>query len=108
MTEVRTTSFRSGVVVDINNSVKVKRDDLGDIVEFLEVVFTFSDESGESNRSKVADSSFVGRRILDNFSAEVGRLNSAQVLLVGLACLLVSTASPTNVLTYCSRSPCIT
>jgi len=44
MAEVRTASFRDWVVVDVDDAVQVVSDDLGDIVQLLEVVFAVDDE----------------------------------------------------------------
>ena len=44
MAEVRTTSFRDWVGVDVNDAVQVVGDDLGDSVQLLEVVLAIDDE----------------------------------------------------------------
>ena len=86
MTEVRTTCFRDGVVVDVDDAVQIIGDDLGDIVQFLEVVLAVDDEGWESKRGKIAHGSLVRGGIFNNFCAEVRRLDSTQVLLVGFIC----------------------
>ena len=86
MTCVRTTRFRDGIVIHIDNPVQVECNDLGDVVEFLEVVFTAGHKSGEGKRGEIAYSGLVGRGVFDDLSAEVGGLDSPEVLLVRFAC----------------------
>lgn len=59
MAHVRTTSFRDGIVVDVDDLVQVVRDNLGDIVESLEVVLAVGDESWEGDRRQVANGRLV-------------------------------------------------
>ena len=83
MAEVRTTSFRDWVVVDIDDTVQVVGDDLGDIVQLLEVVLAVDDEGREGERGEIAHGGLVRCGIFNDLRAEVRRLDGTQVLLVG-------------------------
>ena len=85
MAEVRLAGFGNWVVVDINDAVQVERHNFGDIVEFLEVIGTILNKGGESKRGEVAHGNFIWCRVLDDFRAQVGRLDGSEILLVGLA-----------------------
>jgi hypothetical protein len=62
--------------------VQVLGDNLGNSVQTLEVVGTVGNESRKRQRGQVADGDFIGSRVLDDFGAQVGRLDCSQVLLV--------------------------
>lgn len=79
---VGATSLRDGVVVAVDDAVEVDSDDLGDIVELLEVVGTVLDEGWKGDGSQVTNSGLLWRRVLDDFGTQVRRLDRAQVLLV--------------------------
>lgn len=85
MAHVGGASLRNGVVIYIDNAVQVAGDDLRDIMKLLEIVLAVRDESRESERGKVTDGGFLRRRVLYDFSTQVGRLDGAQVLLVRFA-----------------------
>jgi hypothetical protein len=55
-------------------------------VKFVEVIFATADVGGEGEGSKVAYGCFVRGRILDYLSAQIRRLDSAEVLMVGFGC----------------------
>lgn len=79
-------SLGNGVVVDVNDSVQVEGDDLGDGVELLEVVLLVGgDEGWESDGGEVADGDLIGGRVFDDLGAKIRRLDGTEVLLVGLA-----------------------
>ena len=67
-------------------SVQVLGNDLGNLVELLEVVDSLLhvDKCGKSEGSQVTDGNLVGSRVLDDFGTQVGRLDGSQVLLVRL------------------------
>ena len=71
MAGVRVTCFRNGVVVHVNDTVEVERDDLRDVMKLLEVVLVSMDEGWKSKRSKIANGGLVGCRVLDNLSAKI-------------------------------------
>jgi hypothetical protein len=54
----------------------------GDGVEFIEIVFAVFDVGRQSEGGEITYGCFVGGRVLDNFSAEFGRFDSADILLV--------------------------
>jgi hypothetical protein len=80
MTEVRSTCFRDKIVVDIYDTAKIKGDVFGDGVEFIEVIFSVFDVGWQSEA--ILYGCFVGGRVLDNFGAEIGRFDGADILLV--------------------------
>jgi len=80
---VRVLGLDDGVVVDVDDSVQVLGDDLGDSVELFKVVLSVADERGQGERGQVADGDLVGSRVLDDLGTQVGRLDGSQVLLVG-------------------------
>ena len=90
VTHVRVAGLRDWVVVDVDDLVEVECDDLRHLVELFKVVFVAADEGWKGEGSKVTDGGFIGRRVLDDLGAEVGRLDRAEVLLVRLACEGVS------------------
>jgi len=67
-------------------SVQVLGDDLGNLVELLEIVNSLLhvDKCGKSEGGQVTDGNLVGSRVLDDFGTQVGRLDGTQVLLVRL------------------------
>lgn len=85
MTHVGSASLRNGIVIYIDDAVEVAGDDLRNIVKLLEIVLAVRDESREGERGKITDGGFLWRRVLYDFSAQVGRLDGAQVLLVRFA-----------------------
>lgn len=96
MTEVRSTCFVDGVVVYIDNTVEVIGDVFGDGLGFVEVIFAVFDVGRQSERGKVTYGCFVGR-VLDNFGAEIGRFDGADILLVRFSCqIIISVASKTG------------
>ena len=44
MAHVRTTSFRDRVVIDVDDPIEVERNDLGNIMKFLEVILVVRDK----------------------------------------------------------------
>ena len=70
MAEVRMTSFRDWVVVDVDDVVQVVGD-LGNIVQRLEVVLAIDDEGRESKRGEIAHGGLVRCGIFDNLRAEI-------------------------------------
>jgi len=80
------TGLRNGVVVDIDDSVEVVCDNLGDIVKFLEVVLAICNKRGESQRCKVANSCLFWGGVFHNLRAEVRGFDGSKILLVRLAC----------------------
>jgi hypothetical protein len=84
--EVGLLGLGHGVVVDVDNLVKVLGDNLGHLAELGKVVVVLVNDKGrERDGSQVADGNLVGRGVLDDFGAEVAALDGAQVLLVALA-----------------------
>jgi prophage tail gpP-like protein len=84
VTEVGTTGLRSRVVVDVDDTVQIVCHDPGNLAKLLEVKLTILDVSRQGNRSQVTNGSLVRRRVLNDLSAEVRGLDSAEVLLVRL------------------------
>jgi hypothetical protein len=82
MSHVRSASFGRGIVVHINYTIEVVGNDFGYIMELVEVVLAIGDEGGESKRGEVANGSFIGGRVFNDFGAEVGRFDGAKVLLI--------------------------
>lgn len=82
MSEVGFLSFGNGVVISVNDAVEVLGDNFSDVVQFLEIVDAVADEGGESDGGQITDGDLVGGRVLDDFSAEVGRPDGTEVLLV--------------------------
>ena len=84
---VAVVGFLDGVVVDVDDPVEVADDDLGDLVQPLEVVrgILVVDEGGKSERRKVANSDLIRSRVLNDLSAQVGAADGTEVLLVALA-----------------------
>ncbi|GIX65122.1 signal peptide containing protein [Babesia caballi] len=74
VTMVGDLGLRHRVVVAVDDLVEVVGDDARNVVELLEV-----GDGGE-----VADGHLLRRRVLHDFAAQVGGLDGAQVLLVGL------------------------
>ncbi len=72
VTHVGVASLRDGVVIDVDDLVQVLGNDLGDVVELLEVVLAIGDESGEGERGQIADGNLIGSRILDDLGTQVG------------------------------------
>merc|ERR1719402_2035036 len=73
------------VVVDVNDFVEVLGGNLSDLFESVEVVSLVRlDESIDSDGGEVADGDFIGAGVLDDLGAEVGTLDCAEILLVGL------------------------
>ena len=85
VTHVAVASLDDWIVVLVNDLAQVERNDLGDLVELLEVVLVAADEGRERKRRQVADSGLIRRRVLDDLSAKVRRLNGTKVLLVRFA-----------------------
>jgi len=82
MSHIRSVSFGRGIVVHIDYMVEVVGNNFGYVMEPIEVVLAIGDEGGESKGGEVANSSFIGGRVFNDFSAEVGRLDGAKVLLI--------------------------
>ena len=85
MAHVGSASLWNRVVVDIDDAIEVAGDDLGNIMKPFEIVLAVRDEGGEGERGEVTDRSFIWRRVLNDFSTQIGRFDGAQVLLVRLA-----------------------
>jgi hypothetical protein len=79
VSHVRVSSFLNWVVVYINNSVKIFGHSFRDFVKVIEVEFLSISvgELGEGDGGQIADSNFIFRSVLNNFSAEVGALNAS-------------------------------
>ena len=79
-----------GVEVLVNDPVKVLGDDLGDLIELLEVVTPLAiGHLSEGDGGEVTNCDLVGGRVLDDLRAEVGGADGSKVLLVGLAVAVV-------------------
>ena len=86
MTHVGVARFRNGVVVAVDDAVQVAGHAVGDFEQLVVVKrAVLLHKLGHGNRSEVAHRHFVGRGVLDDLGAEVGRTDGAEVLLVGLA-----------------------
>ena len=86
VTHVRVARLNDGVVVGVDDAVKVERDHLGDVVEPLEVVLASLDKGRKSNGSQVANSRLVWSGVFDDLRAEVRGLDGTKVLLVRFPC----------------------
>ena len=84
MAQVGFLCFRDGVVVDVDDAVKVKCDNLGNIVQLLEVVLPMGDEGRERDGREVANRSLIWRGVLNDLRAQIGGFDGPQVLLVRL------------------------
>mmetsp|Transcript_85769 Transcript_85769/g.191778 ORF Transcript_85769/g.191778 Transcript_85769/m.191778 type:complete len:753 (-) Transcript_85769:7-2265(-) len=77
-----------GVVVAVDDLVEVARGHPRHLVEALEVVLpahVARREGREGDGGEIADGDLVRRGVLDDLGAEVGAVDGAEVLLVGLA-----------------------
>jgi hypothetical protein len=86
MAHVRATCFGSRVVVDVDDAIEVVCDDFRDIVELLEIESVVDDERREGQRGEIAGRGFIWGGILNDFGAQIGGFNSAEILLIGLGC----------------------
>ncbi|KAH3661623.1 hypothetical protein OGAPHI_006472 [Ogataea philodendri] len=88
VTHVGSSGLWNRVIVSVNDLVEVLGDNLGDLVQLLKVVpaggLVVFAERRQRNRGQVTNSNLLWRRVLDNLTAQVGRLDHTQVLLVGL------------------------
>jgi len=75
-----------GIIIHVDNAVKVKCDDFCDIVQLLGVVRWWAgfevDEGWQGKRGGASDGYFVRGGIVDDFGAQVGGFDGAEVLLV--------------------------
>ena len=62
VTHVGATGLGDRIIVDINDTIEVEGDDLGDIVKLLEIVLAGLgvDEARESDRGEITDGNFIG------------------------------------------------
>ena len=72
MAHIRPPSFWDGIVVDVDDAIEVKCDNLCDIMQLLEVVHAIADESGQREGGQVANGGLVGRGVLNDLRAQVG------------------------------------
>ena len=78
VSEVRVLSFNDWVIVIVNDLVEVLGNSARDFMKLVVVAFTFVvNESGQSNRSQVADCDFIRTSVFDNLSAQVRTLNGS-------------------------------
>ena len=74
------------VVVVVDDAVEVARHSVGDFEELVVVErAVLLDKLRDGDGGQVAHRHFVGRGVLDDLGAQVGRADGAQILLVGLA-----------------------
>jgi hypothetical protein len=59
--------------------IEVMGDKFSDSVEFVKVMFAVFDVDWQSERSKITYGCFVGETVLDNFGAEVGQFDGADI-----------------------------
>merc|ERR1719361_2885253 len=86
MTHVGPARLCNRVVIPLYDLVEVPRRNLCHLVKPLEIegLVLAAHERGQCNRCEVAHSHLVRRCVLNDFRAEVGAVDCAQVLLVGL------------------------
>jgi hypothetical protein len=94
MAEVGSARFGDGIVVYVDNAVEIVRDGFCDGVELFKVVLAVRDEGGESEGGEVTYGSLLGRRVLDDLRAEVGRFDSTDILLVRFCCEIIISVNP--------------
>lgn len=77
-------SLFDGIVVSVNDLVEISGDSLGHLMkEFVVVLLGFIvNVSIQSDGSQIANCNFIGAGVFNNLSAEVGALNSSEVLLI--------------------------
>mmetsp|Transcript_23742 Transcript_23742/g.65637 ORF Transcript_23742/g.65637 Transcript_23742/m.65637 type:complete len:218 (+) Transcript_23742:84-737(+) len=87
VSHVRASSLLHWIVIPVDDLVEVPSGDLRHLVEPLEVILlrVAVGKCRQGNGCKVADGDLVRRGVLDDLRAEVGAVDSAKVLLVGLA-----------------------
>lgn len=73
MTEVASSCFFNRIVVHVDDLVQVADKNLGDFMEFPEVIFAVNriDEGWQGKRGQVADSNLIGSRKLNDLSAKI-------------------------------------
>jgi len=74
--------FGDGVVVDIDDAIQVECDDLGNIVQLLEVVLAVGDKGRERDGREVTNRGLIRGGVLNDFRAQIGGFDRPQVLLV--------------------------
>ncbi len=89
VTHVRTTGFFYGVEILVDNSIEILSDDLSDFMQLLEVELSILYVLGQRDRSQIADGNFVGICVLNDFTAQVRRLDCSQMLVVRLVVAVV-------------------
>ena len=82
MTHVGLPRFGDGIVVDVDDAVQVECDDLGNIVQLLEVVLAVGDKGRECDGREVTDRGLIWGGVLNDLRAQIGRFDRPQVPLV--------------------------
>ena len=81
MPHVGALGLHERVVVDVNDTVEIAGDNLGDGEELVEVKCLLScDKAGESNGGQIAHGNLFGRCVLHNLCAKVATLDGAKIL----------------------------
>ena len=82
MAHVGLPRFRDGVVIDVDNAVQVKCDNLGNVMQPLKIVLAMGDKARERDGREVADRSLIWGGVLDDLRAQIGGFDRSQVLLI--------------------------
>eukprot|EP00438_Fugacium_kawagutii_P014958 Skav234160 [mRNA] locus=scaffold572:66643:67359:- [translate_table: standard] len=89
MAHVGTTSFFHWIVVSIDHFVQVLGNHLRHFIELLEVKNITLHKGRQGNGRKVADRNLIWGGVLNDLCAQIGAMDGAQVLLVGLPIAVV-------------------
>ena len=84
MTEIGGLALLGRVVGLVNDKIQVPSEDGSILAKLLKIEFAIFDELGESQRPEVADRRLFGGGELDDLGTQVGGLDGAEMLLIGL------------------------
>ena len=101
MSHVGAPGLHERVVVDVNDTVEIAGDNLGDIEELVEVKRLLGcDKAGESNGRQIAHGNLVRRCVLHNLRAKVATLDGAKILWTAIQNL-------NNIAQETTQTPCV-
>lgn len=73
-------NLRDRVIINVDDSVEISGDDLGDLAQLLEVKLAVVDEAVESDGCEVAHRHLIGRSVLHYLRAKIAALDRTKVL----------------------------